>query len=76
MSKSKTPGFTKAAKTKAPKGTKAANQKAEKPAPAKKGKVANGEAKTKKVSAIDAAAQMLAGSNEIGRLAKLACAGQ
>ena len=50
---------TKTAKAKAPKVTKAA-----KPAPAKKAKAKpaakNGEAKTKKLSAIDAAAKLLA----------------
>ena len=62
MSKTKTT----ATKAKAPKATKAA--KATKATPAKKGKAkatrSNGEAKTKKVSAIDAAAKLLAVSKE------------
>ena len=62
MSKTKTT----ATKAKAPKATKAA--KATKATPAKKGKAkptrTNGEAKTKKVSAIDAAAKLLATAKE------------
>jgi len=62
MSKTKTT----ATKAKAPKATKAA--KAPKAPLAKKGKAkpaaTNGEAKTKKVSAIDAAAKLLAASKE------------
>ncbi len=57
MSKIKT---TKSAS--APKATKSA--KAPKAAPAKHAKANNGETKTKRVSAIDAAAQLLAASKE------------
>lgn len=67
MSKTKTtkkaaaPKATKSAK--APKAAPAKKAEASKPA-AKKAKATNGEAKTKRVSAIDAAAQLLATSKE------------
>ncbi|MCO6455486.1 MAG: winged helix-turn-helix domain-containing protein [Pirellulaceae bacterium] len=67
MSKTKTtkkaaaPKATKSAK--APKAAPAKKADATKPA-AKKAKATNGEAKAKKVSAIDAAAQVLAGAKE------------
>jgi hypothetical protein len=63
MSKTKT--TKKAAAAKATKSAKAAPaKKAGASKPAKKAKATNGEAKTKRVSAIDAAAQLLAASKE------------
>jgi hypothetical protein len=61
MKKAAAPKATKSAK--APKAAPAKKADASKPA-AKKAKATNGEAKTKRVSAIDAAAQLLASSKE------------
>jgi hypothetical protein len=68
MSKTKTTkkaAATKATKSaKAPKAAPAKKTEASKPAPTKANAGDNGDAKTKKVSAIDAAAKLLAGSKE------------